>query len=149
MSRLTKRVDGEARENHDDDVYAPKSKGGWQNGNRECMEKLAAYEDTDLTPEEIKGLLADRDRWKIIAEVLKSAQRDCDNCAVDGVRWKKRAEALEKALRDTAGTEPEPCDTCIHHGYPDSGPEPCAECYMDYHWEFDEVRFTGDERDEL
>ena len=36
---------------------------------RECMTRLAEYEDTGLTPEEIKKLQADRDYWK--AEALK------------------------------------------------------------------------------
>jgi len=35
----------------------------------DALNRLSAYEDTGLTPEEIKGLKADRDYWK--AEALK------------------------------------------------------------------------------
>jgi hypothetical protein len=46
MDRLTVYIDGEAREDHSRDT------GKWKNGSRECMARLAAYEDTGLTPEE-------------------------------------------------------------------------------------------------
>lgn len=48
MKRLTKRVDGEAKENHDNDA-TPETwgKSRWRNGSRACMEKLAAYEDAE------------------------------------------------------------------------------------------------------
>jgi len=54
MKRLTKRfADGEVQENHDYDVY---TLGGWKNSSTHCMEQLADYEDTGLTPEEIRTL---------------------------------------------------------------------------------------------
>lgn len=42
-------------------------------GIHEWINKLSAYEDTGLTPEEIQELQADRDYWK--AEALKHCAR--------------------------------------------------------------------------
>lgn len=50
MNRLTKYIDGEARQNHDNDTP------GHIVGDWECMNRLAAYEDTGLTPEEVKEM---------------------------------------------------------------------------------------------
>jgi hypothetical protein len=38
---------------------------------RECIERLAAYEDTGLMPDEIVALKADRDAWRRRAECLE------------------------------------------------------------------------------
>ena len=58
LERLTVYIDGEAREDHSRDT------GRWKNGSRACMERLAAYEDTGLTPEEIAALRAELDALK-------------------------------------------------------------------------------------
>ena len=47
MDRLTIYIEGEAREDHSRDTRV------WKNGDRDCMARLAAYEDTGLTPEEV------------------------------------------------------------------------------------------------
>jgi hypothetical protein len=48
MQRLTKYVDGEVRENHDND------RKRYRVSYRECMARLAAYEDTGLEPHEMR-----------------------------------------------------------------------------------------------
>jgi len=55
VQRLTKYVDGVAVENHDNDATQEQCRNGyrWRNSSEECLTKLAAYEDTGLTPEEI------------------------------------------------------------------------------------------------
>lgn len=53
MDRLTVYIDGEAREDHSRDT------GKWKNGSRECMARLAAYEDTGLMPEDIIRIRAE------------------------------------------------------------------------------------------
>ena len=58
LERLTVYIDGEAREDHSRDT------GRWKNGSRACMKRLAAYEDTGLTPEEIAALKAENDLLK-------------------------------------------------------------------------------------
>ena len=58
FERLTVYIDGEAREDHSRDT------GRWKNGSRACMERLAAYEDTGLTPDEIAALRAELDALK-------------------------------------------------------------------------------------
>jgi len=55
MERLTIYIEGEVYEDHTRDTRK------WKNGSRACMEKLAAYEDTGLTPEECAGLKRERD----------------------------------------------------------------------------------------
>lgn len=75
LKRLTKIIDGEYREDHDDDKYAPK---GQRNGNRACMARLGAYEDTSLLPDEIAALQSEIN--------LIAASRD---------EWKRRADAAE------------------------------------------------------
>ncbi|MDR1516456.1 MAG: hypothetical protein LBS45_12260 [Synergistaceae bacterium] len=59
MIRLTKRVDGRVVENHDHDATPEQFREGYKfrNGYTACLERLAAYEDTDLTPQELRELL--------------------------------------------------------------------------------------------
>lgn len=58
MNRLTKWVDGEIQENHDFDATVEEWKNGYRfrNGTKEIMSKLAAYEDSGLTPEQCNEL---------------------------------------------------------------------------------------------
>jgi hypothetical protein len=61
MKRLTKRIDGEVQQNHDHDTPAnewddtPINKL-FRNNIEHCMERLAAYEDTGLMPDEVSAL---------------------------------------------------------------------------------------------
>lgn len=74
MDRLTKLVDGVWIENHDRDTRH------WKNGNRACMDRLAAYEDTGLKPEEVAALQAQlaesQRREKVAVEALSRIRRD-------------------------------------------------------------------------
>lgn len=54
MNRLTILIDGQYKENHDNDTRQ------WKNGDRECMAKLGKYEDTGLEPQEIKEVLLEK-----------------------------------------------------------------------------------------
>jgi uncharacterized small protein (DUF1192 family) len=92
MDRLTVYIDGEAREDHSRDT------GKWKNGSRECMARLAAYEDTGLTPEETAALRAEVERLRAESAAYKAdieagnlmRLESCDEC-----RYKLESQAWE------------------------------------------------------
>lgn len=54
----------------------------WKNGNRECMNRLAAYEDTGLTPEQIKAQQQEIERLnKVLDDWKYNAKCDADHIA--------------------------------------------------------------------
>lgn len=60
LIRLTKRVDGKVLQNHDYDATPADIRAGkprWRNVSRECMTKLAAYEDSGWEPDEVARLV--------------------------------------------------------------------------------------------
>lgn len=61
MDRLTKWIEDYGwTENHDNDTRE------WKNGSRACMGKLAAYEDTSLTPEEVADLAKAKEQGRLV-----------------------------------------------------------------------------------
>lgn len=86
MDRLTMRIEGEAREDHSRDS------GIWKNGSRACMERLAAYEDTGLMPDEVAAL---RD----MNEQLIIAIQDVSNICTDRFRKVGQLTAENERLR--------------------------------------------------
>ena len=81
LERLTVYIDGEAREDHSRDT------GRWKNGSRACMKRLAAYEDTGLTPDEIAALRAEVAWYRAErADVAKMSRYDL-------ILWQARIRA--------------------------------------------------------
>ncbi len=94
----------------------------------EAYTRLAAYEDTGLTPEEIVALKADRDQWQDGTIIVKLADTEADRDA-----WRRRAEAAERDMAFACGSQPSAssdcsiCDICAHKR--DDGS--CAkQCFM-------------------
>lgn len=86
MNRLTVYIGGEAREDHNRDT------SDWKNGNRECMDRLSAYEDTGLMPDEVAAL---RD----MNEQLIIAIQDVSNICTDRFRKVGQLTAENERLR--------------------------------------------------
>ena len=79
MDRLTVYIGGEAREDHSRDTR------DWKNGNRECMDRLAAYEDTGMMPDEVAALRAENERLSKWVDDLQSGMYV--NCVYCGHRY--------------------------------------------------------------
>lgn len=76
-------------------------------------------------------------------------EKSCDKYA-----WKARAEAFERAIKSHYDFQIDNCCacwSCVHSSYAKNGTDPCKEINCDETfngWQFDEARFSGDEKEE-
>ena len=135
MNRLTKKFPGgyglvKVKDN-EQDIESP-----YPNTLRACFEswqRLGAYEDTGLTPNEIVAFKAKLVKF---SEAYKGAQAVCEvaisekkQAIAERDRFKARAEALESEVLARG------CITCKHRGTR-SLTMPCARCNMASEWEW-------------
>jgi tRNA(Ile2) C34 agmatinyltransferase TiaS len=114
MDRLTEYVDGEAR-------HVQTGKVGY----KDCLKKLAEYEDTGLEPEEIRKVLTDNAKV-----ILESASAEEQNG-----RLLKENEMLHELVKLAVGTfqklideDKIICDACSKHEKNSSGLTTASLC---------------------